>query len=241
MLFLLFSALGLNTPPNFPQLPPGYEWKEYGSHTIPDEYYDAYRPDYNLPVLKDSSSLPYTFELGDLKFDLGKGDSLYGGVRYTANPTRDLYSLDYSKGILWVDWGVHKEQDLTPNTLLNYYLVRARRFLIMYFLALPRTPVEQISIGNQPAYRIRSYWWHHQCDGAGQRVGSLTFYFIPTERWDIQISCVTSIYTFTAGPPPGLDPEVADSLRAIWKPEKNYPNNIAELERAVEQTFRVKE
>lgn len=241
MLFLLFSALGLNTPPNFPQLPPDYEWKDYYPYDVPQEYCEAYLPGYKLPVLTDSSYLPYTIELKDLKFDVGKGDSLYGWVRYTANPIGDISTRDWSKGTIQVDWGVHKEQELTPEAIMNYFLISKTRSRLPKFLALKEKNVEQISIADRTAYRIRSYWWNYGCDGGYQEVGALTFYFIPGKRLDYLICCATSIYTFTAGPPPGLDPEVTDSLQAIWEPEKTYPNNITELERAVEQSFRVKE
>ncbi|GAI08251.1 unnamed protein product, partial [marine sediment metagenome] len=183
MLFLLFSALGLNTPPNFPQLPKGYEWKEYSSYDVPREYCEAYLPDYKLPVLTDSSYLPYTIELKYLECDVGKGDSLYGWVRYTANPSGDLYTRDWSKGIIQVDWGVHKEQELTPEAIMKYFLA-ATGIDYARILALKEKKVEKISIGEKTAYRVRSFWWRYGCDGGYQKVGALTFYFIPSKRLD---------------------------------------------------------
>jgi len=244
MVFLLFCALGFNTPPNFPQLPAGYEWKEYSSYDVPQEYCEAYLPGYKLPVLTDSSCLPYTIELKDLKFDVGKGDSLYGWVRYTANPRGDLYNLydrDWRKGIIQVDWGVHKEQELTPEAIMKYFLA-ATGIDYSRILALKEKKVEQISIADRTVYRVRSFWWHYGCDGGYQEVGALTFYFIPGKRLDYLICCATRFYTRT----PSFDQnqcDVDEPVKQLSKYERLYPDRIEqirELERAVEESFRVK-
>lgn len=242
MLFLLFSALGLNTPPNFPQLPPGYEWKSYFSYEVPREYYEPFLPGYKLPVLTDSSCLPYTIELKDLKFDVGKRDSLYGSVSYIANPDVHSYTGGWRKGIIQVDWGVHKEQELTPEAIMNYFLVSKTRSRLPKFLALKEKNVEQISIADRTAYRVRSYWWHRGCDGGYQFVGALTFYFIPAKRLDYMICCATQFYART----PSLDQnqnDVDEPVKQLSKYERLYPdriNQIRQLEQAVEKTFRVK-
>jgi hypothetical protein len=242
MVFLLFCALGLSTPPNFPQLPSGYEWKDYISNKAPREYYAAFLPGYELPILTDSSYLPYTLELKNLKFDIGKGDSLYGWVRYTTNPAGDLYARDWSKGIIQVDWGVHKEQDLTPEAIMNYFLVATARGRFAKILALKEKKVEQISIGEETAYRIHSYWWHYGCDGGYQFVGALTFYFIPGKRLYYMICCATQFYTRT----PSFDQyqiDVDEPVKQLSKYERIYPDRIdqiRDLEQAVEQTFRPK-
>jgi len=242
MLFLLFSALGLNTPPNFPQLPPGYEWKSYFSYEVPREYYEPFLPGYKLPVLTDSSCLPYTIELKYLEFDVGKGDSLYGWVRYTANPIGDIYTRDWSKGIIQVDWGLHKEQELTPEAIMNYFLVSKTRSRLPKFLALKEKNVEQISIGEKTAYRVRSFWWRYGCDGGYQEVGALTFYFIPGKRLDYLICCATQFYMRT----PSFDQnqsDVDEPVKQLSKYERLYPERIEqihELERAVEESFKVK-
>jgi hypothetical protein len=243
MLFLLFSALGFNTPPNFPQLPAGYEWKDYYPYEVPQEYCEAYLPGYKLPVLTDTSSLPYILELKGLKFDVGKGDSLYGWVRYTANPAGDIYTQDWSKGIIQVDWGVHKEQELTSEAIMNYFLMsKYRSRLFPEFLALKGKKVEQISIADRTAYRVRSYWWHRYCDGGYQEVGALTFYFISGKRLDYLICCATQFYMRT----PSFDQnqsDVDEPVKQLSKYERLYPDridHIRELERAVEQTFRPK-
>jgi hypothetical protein len=266
MVFLLFCALGLSTPPNFPQLPKGYEWKEYSSYDVPREYCEAYLPGYKLPVLTDSSYLPYTIELKDLKFDVGKGDSLYGWVRYTANPAGDIYTRDWSKGIIQVDWGVHKEQELTSEAIMNYFLAAAmHRVRLSKILALKERNVEQVSIADRTAYRVRSYWWNYGCDGGYQEVGAWTFYFIPGKRLDHMICCATvGAWTFYFIPGKRLDhmiccatqfyaripsfdqdqSDVDESVKQLSKYERSYPDRIdqiRQLERAVEQTFRVKE
>lgn len=244
MLFLLFSALGLNTPPNFPQLPKGYEWKEYSSYDVPREYCEAYLPGYKLPILTDTFCPPYNLELNDLKFDVGKGDSLYGWVRYTVNPRGDLYNLydrDWSKGVIQVDWGVHKEQDLKPEVIMKYFLA-ATGIDYARILAMKEKKVEQISIADRIAYRVRSYWWEYGCDGGYQEVGALTFYFIPGKRLDYMICCATQFY-YRA---PSFDQDqsaVDEPVKQLSKYERLYPDRIdqiRDLEQAVEQTFRVK-
>jgi len=224
-------------------MPPGYEWKDYLPYVVPREYCEAYLPSYKLPVLTDSSCLPYTIELKDLKFDVGKGDSLYGWVRYTANPVGDLYTRDWSKGIIQVDWGVHKEQELTPEVTMNYFLAAAmHRVRLSKILALKEKKVEQISIVDTTAYRIRSYWWNYGCDGGYQEVGAWTFYFIPGKRLDYMICCATQFY-YRA---PSFDQEqidVDEPVKQLSKYERLYPDRIdqiRDLERAVEQSFRPK-
>ncbi len=242
MLFLLFSVLGLNTPPNFPQLPEGYEWEDYLPYVVPREYCEAYLPGYKLPVLTDSSSLPYTLELEDLIFDIGKGDSLYGSVRYTANPDDHSYTGGWREGIIQVDWGVHKEQELTPEAIMNLFLVSMTRSKLPKLLALKEKKVEQISIADTTAYRIRSFWWRYGCDGGYQEVGALTFYFIPGKRLDYLICCATQFYMRT----PSFDQnqsDVDESVKQLSKYERLYPERIEqirELEQAVEKTFRPK-
>jgi hypothetical protein len=68
--------------------------------------------------------------------------------------------------------------------------------------------------------------------------GGFAYYFIPTEKFDFHIICRTLIYLYDGNPWEGYPEEMLDTLPRVVI--KTYPDQISELEKAVEETFRPK-
>jgi len=186
-------------------------------------------------VERDSSLVPYFLS----------SNKIYG---YTYDSTGVVKHYSSTSDNIWVDvpdnytlifWYLHKKVDsLDPRPLYSYG----------GYISYDTLGFEKITIDNREAWRIRGKWWEVQCDGTIQVSGSFTNYYIPTKKWDFRITCLSCFYSYERTPLPcDAPPEVCDSLiKAIygkegWKSVRTWPDRIAELERAVEQTFRVKE
>jgi len=197
---------------------------------------------------KDSITLSFNIEVpGFKKARVASDTSLsYGYARYSKSPTANS-ALGYVEGgLVYVFWRSGEKVPLNPVSIrdcliygLNLYHAGCAK------LALNKTGVEELITNNRLSFRIRAMWWHSGCDGGIHEVGSITSYFVPAEedeKHDFIILCLTRTYHRSPPFAPLMvyTQEESDSIIANWEYEKTYPNNIAELERAVEQTFRVK-
>jgi len=197
-------------PPEFPKLPQGYsEWKEYKSYPFirKNPHFDEYK----YSVILDPSVIPYHINYEPLNKTYPCGDSLLGEVQY-------VDTIRTTKLELYIAWFPHEELDTINRSLLYDY---------GGYISYDTIGFEKIVIDEKDAWRIRGKWWQVTCDGGVQISGSFTNYFIPTEKLDYRITCLSRFYLYDILGPDPLGFE-------------HYPDRIAELERAVEQTFRPK-
>lgn len=215
-MILLTLLLSIWLPPEFPELPSGYsKWVSYDSpYSIPEAPY--FRKGFASKEIEEDSSLtPYYFlavePLGESR---GYGDSTFGVVMHYSSSKKSGFPHNYVE----IEWSAYHESDsLDPRPLYSYG----------GYISYDTLGFEKIVINGMDAWRIRGKWWRVTCDGGIQISGSFTNYYIPTEKLDFRITCLSRFYLYdTLGPDPlGFE---------------HYPDRIAELERAVEQTFRVK-
>ena len=170
----------------------------------------------------------------------------YGYAQYSKSSTASSAFGDIEGGLVYVFWRLSQKDTLNPEIIRNYLIYGLNLYdLGCAKLALNKTGVEEVIINNSPSFRLRAMWWQSQCDGSIHDVGSVTCYFVPAEeneKHDFIILCLTRTYHRSPpfAPLEEYTQEEADSIRANWEYEKTYPNNIRQLEQAVEQSFRVK-
>jgi hypothetical protein len=225
----------VSLPRNFPKLPSNYlEWKRYHVEgSLPEASTNL--PDSPVTSLSDT---PWEIDPPALKLNHLEGSLRKGWARYVAHPVGEGYSEGYVNkidGVIEIRWFPHIKDELDAEKIRDY-LIDTQSSLVENMLALGERGLEKISIAGYSAYRLRGWWWYSCCDDSYHDVGAVTSFFIPAEKLDVTIVCVNLIYNYEESPE-GATPEEMET----WKPEKFYSNNIAELERAVEQSFRVKE
>lgn len=218
-------------PPNFPQLPSSYiEWYENSERSALEcsPHFQEY--DCELKTVEDTFQPPYTIKLKGFSHFWGEVDSLFGELRYYTDTSCTSLSVG-GKGAVVIRWYPHEEVGVV--NMLPFW----EEF---NHITHEKKGMQQITIGGRKALRLRGWWWEYQCDGIIQMAGSFTTYFIPTDTFDFRIACFTQFYE--RDPyylPEGVSYD--DPVPEGWTYEKKGPNNIRQLERAVEQTFRVKE
>lgn len=222
-------------PPNFPELPSKYiEWYEYSSQSYVNDSPHFHEYDCELQTVLDTFQPPYIINLGNLNRFWGEVDSLFGQLHYSA-VIRYFSEFAKGKGVVFIRWYPHEEVGVI--NMLPFYQGGIRYF---NYIAHEEKGVQRITIGGRKALRFRGWWWETQCDDLYQTVGSFTTYFIPTDKLDFRITCLTQFYERDPDYwPEGVGYE--DAVPEDWTYEKTYPNRIRQLEQAVEQTFRVKE
>ncbi len=209
-------------------------------------------------VIEDGSPLTedslLTFEITlppPLEFCWGEKNSSYGAITY-APCIKSKYKYwagadTFPYEITSLLWQPH-QVDYPPDDS-----VKSRLFLGLGIIASPLTYLsldeqgpQEITISGNRAYRLKGFYLIGGSCGARRYLGAFTTYFILSQPYDYIIVCSNDIYRME-GPEVIPDSvydypeEIRDSVIANWEYEKTYPNNIAELEQAVEQTFRVKE
>ena len=213
---IVFAVLTWLPPkaPDFPELPEDYKlWEEYDSET--------YKSILRIEREGDSFSLPYRFTGSNLIATYSGGDSISGYLHYVTD-TLVWFKNGWGYGDVFIRWKPHnKDSSILEDNLmpLHYYWISWA-----VYLAPDKQGIEDITIGGKEGYRRRGRFWAGQCDWGSQWVGSFTTYFIPTETFDFRITCTTMLYSYTHE-----DEKI-----------KTFLDRIRELERAVEQTFRVK-
>jgi len=185
--------------------------------------------------------LPFTINLPEsINLKSVSADSSGGRASY-AFPYDEKIDIDYSpKGLVSIGW-------TTNNQKSELNIEKLRKYMICRFSgpykALDTSGIKEITINDNKAYRLRARWYYSQCDNSDVETGAVTSYFIPTEKYAFFITCTNLLFSRTDVDDDGFinyPEEVRDSILANWEYERTYPNNIAELEQAVEQTFRVK-
>ncbi len=203
-----------------------------------------------LPLTEDTI-LPYEITIpSPLEFCWGEKDSSSGAITYTtcikskykywAGPDTFPYE------IILLLWQPH-QVDCPPNDSVESRLYLGLGLISspLTYLSLNQQGPQEITISENQAYRLRGFYLIGGSCGARRYIGAFTTYFILSQPYDYIIVCSNDIYRKDG---PEVIPhsvydypeETRDSIIANWEYEKTYPNNIAELERAVEQTFRVK-
>jgi hypothetical protein len=208
---VLILLLTIWFPPEFPELPPTYS--QWIEHTSYSYIRNnPYYDEYNYVRIIDSTIVPYALDISILKKRTPCGDSLLGEVRYY-----DFTQTNNRE--LYISWFPHEDLD-TIN----------RKPLYQYdgYISYDTMGFKKITIDNREAWRIRGKWWWVTCDGYIHVSGSFTNYYIHTKKVDYRITCLSRFY---------MNEEMGPDPAGI----EHYPDCIAELEQAVEQTFRVKE
>ncbi|MCK4334276.1 hypothetical protein KAX06_05785 [candidate division WOR-3 bacterium] len=248
----LLVALTSPLPPlreKYPTLPEGYTdfsgpmelaWFTYIPHHVE-----------NGTPLTEDSILPYQITLPPrLEFCWGEKDTSRGSVCYACCPD---YKYDdrvsgrsYPEGAIFILWQPHQNDNPTDDTVTSRLLYGSAA--MGYYLSIEEQDPTEITISGKQASRLKGFYLIRGCSCHPQTrcIGAFTTYFILSQPYDYIIVCSNEIYRME-GPEVIPDSvydypeEVRDSVIANWDYEHTYPNRIAELERAVEQTFRVKE
>ncbi len=190
--FLFTSSL----PAGFPQLPSGYsEWKRYPVNQSQDN------EDADLPTITftDLKKALWDIRVPVLKFDIAMANSRSGWARYSAQPTKDLSSVNKQGGTIQIEWMHHSNEELNT-TGIKTVLISREASLIENMLALSNSGVEKISIAEHTAFRLRCWWWYSCCDDTYHDVGAVTGYYIPGSNRDWIIICVNLFYTYEESP-----------------------------------------
>lgn len=212
----LILLLTIWFPPEFPELPQGYsEWKEFANVlSCPlDPFFrnDCFNDE---DIERDSSLVPYFMSSNKT---CGYSNDATGVVKHYSSSSDNIW-VDVPNDYTLIFWYPHHETDtLDPWPLYSYG----------GYISYDTLGFEKIVIDEKDAWRIRGKWWRVTCDGGIQISGSFTNYFIPTEKLDYRITCLSRFYLYDILGPDPLGFE-------------HYPDRISELEQAVEQTFRVK-
>lgn len=212
------------------------EWHGYDIHV---------RQDRN--EVSADSVLPYTMALpADIEFCYGIRNQYFGAVRYghcsdKSYPNSRIYE-NPEYGVFYVLWHPHQIDNPSQDTVLNQLIYGG--LTISDNLSLEKRGSQEVTVGENQAFRLRGFFYETGGgEGGGRYIGAFTSYLIISDKFDFIIVCFNWIYA-NYGPIAVLEeaPEhMHDSLIANWEYEHTYPNNIAELEQAVEETFRVKE
>jgi len=232
-----------------PSLPEGYTDFTLSKDLV--EFKPIFRViDDGTPLTEDSILLYEITLPSPLEFCWGEKNSSYGAITYaTCIKSKYKYwagadTFPYEKISLL--WQPHQVDYLPDDS------VKSRLFLGLGIISSPLTYLslnqqgpQEITISENQAYRLRGFYLIGGSCGARRYLGAFTTYFILAQPYDYIIVCSNDIYRME-GPEVIPDSvydypeEVRDSIIANWDYEHTYPNNIAQLERAVEQTFRVK-
>jgi len=192
------------------------------------------------------SIFPYSISLpNDLEFCWGKRNLNYGAIRYGHCPEKRYLNIrpfeNPEYGVFYVLWHPHQSDNPSQDTVLVQLIYGG--LTISRHLSLEKRGPQEVTVGENQAFRLRGFYYY---SGGGERIdafiGAFTSYLVLSERFDFIIVCFNQIYSYYGfGETLTIYPEEKhDSIIANWEYEKTYPNNIAELERAVEQTFRPK-
>jgi len=204
-------------PPEFPELPQWYsEWKEF-ANVLSCPLDPFFRNDcFNgKDIERDSSLVPYFMSSNKT---CGYSNDATGVVKHYSSTSDNIW-VDVPNDYTLIFWHPHPETDsLDPRPLYSYD----------GYISYDTMGFEKITIDNREAWRIRGKWWWVTCDGYVHVSGSFTNYFIPTEKLDYRITCLSRFY---------LNSQMGPDPSGI----EHYPDRIAELEQAVEQTFKPKE
>lgn len=191
-----------------------------------------------VPVIEDSTQLPFTVQFEELESWSACGNSLYGRIEYQVDT-----NLNWTGGRQWVNIHYSPHQELaSEERIANGLYPRGGFFSSNYptYLAVQKV-FDEILSGDVPCYRHRGKWHYAggcAC-GAWDVGGSFTTYLIPTEHLDLHITCITLIYEYDNNPWQGCTEEELDTLPEDIR--NTWPEVIGELERAVEETFRLTE
>ena len=228
-----------------PEIPQGYTGFSQIHELGEGSFYDTHIEGDRHEVSTDSV-LPYAMALPvDIEFCYGLRNQDYGAVRYGHCPDKSYLgsvlceNVEY--GVFYVLWYPHQYDNPSEDTVLVQLIYGG--LTISRHLSLEKRGPQEITVGENQAFRLRGFYYKR---GGGERIdasiGAFTSYLVLSERSDFIIVCFNQVYLrYGPGETLSIYPEEKhDSIMANWQYEHTYPNNIAELERAVEQTFRPK-
>ncbi len=228
-----------------PEIPQGYtgfsqihelgEWQSFNNHVKGEAF-----------EVSADSVLPYSVSLPpDLEFCWGKRNLNYGAIRYGHCPDKRYLKFTIYEnpeyGVFYVLWHPHRYDNPSEDTVLDQLIYGG--LTISRRLSLEKRGPQEITVGENQAFRLRGFYLTSGGgEGGGTFIGTFTSYLVLSERYDFIIVCFNEIYSrYGPGETLSIYPEEKhDSIIANWEYERTYPNNIADLERAVEQSFRPK-
>ncbi len=224
-------------PPGFPELTEEFnQWQEYHPLLRPDISYEqpAFWRTHNLGPFEDTSLIPYAIFIPYYTDIWPRGDTSFGQVNYYDARLPDE-GRPFDQNVVMVRWFVHTE--LEPGLLIESYLLADPNMeLTARYVAYERGDPQLLTIDDYEGYRKRVRWWSCSADASFHITGSVTYYLVVTPTRDFHITCLTTSYEFHDE---RLSPEVEEQLGN--EPRiSSWPDSISELERAVEQSFRVK-
>lgn len=255
MLLLFTLFLFAQTETDRFELPETYtEWQDVS------QFYTEWYVDYLLnpggpgaSSSSDSSFMP-GFEVDTSLRCTGiwEFESPYGSASYMLNQKNIA-----EKGNLRIKWLPHihtGHSNLIACYNLIYFLWGGYH---SHLISWDSGGVKRININGLTAYRLRGYNMRLQCDHSNEWIRKITLYYIPTAKYDFYIWCSALVYEFHSGPEGNYEEYAADaralgkeeimteqqwdSMLVNWEKVTRYEDHIAELEHAVEQTFRVRE
>lgn len=235
LVMLLLVAADLPwQPASFPELPEGFgQWQRHHRILREDRAYErtCFWRTHNQGPMEDTTHLPYTIDIPGYSVINIRGSTAFGKKNYYDPEVEVTRPYNYNR--VSVRWFAHSE--LNPDSIRFFLLADPDMRLPPCDMAFAEEGVEEITIGESNAYRIRCKWWHCSARGAYQRFGSLTLYLITTPTLDFHITCFTTSFDYVES---RLEDPLGGPLR---RAERNYPDPIAELEQAVEESFKIKE
>lgn len=238
LLMLLLAAVDIpRQPPGFPELSEEFNaWQVYVPILRADEGYEqpAFWRVHNLGPFEDTSLLPYEIDIPYYTDTWSRGDTGFGQVNYYDVRLPDE-GRPFSHNVVIVRWFAHTE--LEPGLPVETYLLADPNMeLTARYVAYERGDPRILDMGEHTACRKRMRWWRCADDASFHMTGSVTYYLVITEELDFHITCLTTSFEYDDERlPPEIEGEVARPQVCSW------PDPIAELECAVEETFRVKD
>jgi hypothetical protein len=255
MLYLLLTLLAWR-PEEFDDLPPNYTawdadsafyhpplrdqlrkmWKDHFPPFIYSSYPGFTRVyESKVPIISDTTGLPFTATLGDLKYWEAYGDRFYGRIQFAADTN---FQRSNVRRWITVYWRPHDEGVSEEHDIANRLYPRGRVFAYpdQLHLAVNKS-FKKINPGGIPAYRHKGKWWVSAgcACGAYHFGGSFTTYLVPTPGLDFHITCVNMTFEWDANPWQGYSEEELDTLPDDIR--NSWPDNICNLEQAIEQSF----
>jgi|GEM_PF-4374229 len=264
MLILVTLLVFGNHPvsaPDYFKLPENYtEWQYTLDRSYSKWYFNLYVRQMWPDSLKDTS-LSTNFEINEFELlPLGS----YGWYSTCGHAYYKLKDVDTTvHGRMLIQWMPHIESKY-PHLMACYSLVcKLWNEHLSTLTAWDTAGVCILNVNGLTAYRLRGCNIELMCDHSNEWVRQKTLYYIPTNKRDYFITCFALVFERHSGQELCFEEyaecerarqdscdtielsddilhEQWDSIQAVSRYSRYYPHCIGELERAVEQTFKLK-
>lgn len=230
---ILTSVIDL---PQCPPLPSTYgQWQGYYYYPF-DVSPSLTDKTPNKQMVNNNASLPYLLSPGELHYFISVIDSPTGQTHYCPDSLYSQFPCSRKEwGYIFINWTPHRM--IMKDSLISFLMPVNFVYEYGYYtdVAIDTTGPDTLTVSGKKSYRLRGRWWNGQCDRSMNEIGSFTTYFIPTDKYDFRITCRSFFYYYSTGSE-GNDEYGSSETERIGL----YPDRIAELEQAVEHTFRIK-